>query len=348
MTGYVFVDWKGVEKELGTSMSQAEIVRRSGVSSKTAANAVHGRKMQRDTAFKVLNCTKIPNPERFIIDLDDDRTTPQDAIFPESYGNWKVSEDDFEHRLLRDVPFSIGKTVNQVDQRVGRIKRFNILKFNDEDFKKVKEEVARHPIVCGMLERHPNFPLYYDSQFHGRRSFWLIEKWEDGVTLEEFVKSDNFDKAEVPRIATELAHALNALHNVGVIRRELNPDRILVRDSDQSLVLVDFETATFAYETSSREIPWRRDPYLASEVASHDVDVRADLFSWAQVVIFCLTQKRPQEAYEPKFFTELPVPDLVEQALKNCTAYQRTSRPEGGFDSLLPLLESWRKSTATK
>lgn len=330
-------------------MSQAEIIKRSGVSSKTAANAVHGRRMKRATAFKVVNCTKVPDPELFVIDIDDDQS-PKDAVFPENYGNWEVSEDDFEHRLLRDVPFSIGKTVNRVDQRVGRIKRFNILKFNDEDFDTVKEEVARHPIVCGMLERHPNFPLYYDSQFHGRRSFWVIEKWEDGVTLEEFVKSESFDKKQIPRIATELAHALNALHDVGVIRRELNPERILVRNADQSLVLTDFETATFAHETFSREMPWRRDPYLANEVASPDVDVRADLFSWAQIVIFCLTQRRPQETYEPKFFAGLSVPESVMQALKICTAYQRDSRqlelkktkPKSDFESLLPFLKGWK------
>ena len=355
MAGHVFIDWKGIEKELGKSISQAEIMKRTKVSSQTAANAVHGRRMKRAKAFEVVNCTKVPNPERFVVDIDEGQTL-QEAVFPESYGNWDVTEDDFEHRLLRDIPFSIGKTVNRVDQRVGRIKRFNILKFNDDDFDTVKEEVARHPIVCGKLERHPNFPLYYDSQFHGRRSFWVIEKWEDGATLEEYVKSDDFNRSEVPRIAIELAHALNALNKADVVRRELTPERILVRDTDKSLVLLDFETATFAHDTFSREMPWKRDPYLANEVASPDVDVRADLFSWAQVVIFCLTERKPQETYKPDFFAQLAVPKSVMQALSICTQFQRDSRVFGtkasgtttDFDSLLRLIEKWGSAAGSK
>ena len=355
MAGHVFVDWKGIEKELGKSISQAEIVKRTGVSSQTASNAVNGRRMKRVKAFEVVNCTKVPNPERFVIDIDEGQTS-QEAVFPESYGNWEVTEDDFEHRLLRDIPFSIGKTTNRVDHRVGRIKRFNILKFNDEDFDVVKEEVARHPIVCGKLERHPNFPLYYESQFHGRRSFWVIEKWEDGATLEEYVKSDDFNRSEVPRIAIELAHALNALNKADVVRRELTPERILVRDTDKSLVLLDFETATFAHDTFSREMPWKRDPYLANEVASPDVDVRADLFSWAQVVIFCLTERKPQETYKPDFFAQLAVPKSVMQALSICTQFQRDSRVFGtkasgattDFDSLLRLIENWGSTAGNK
>ena len=355
MSGHVFIDMKGIERELGKSISQAEIMKRSGVSSQTAANAVHGRRMKRAKAFEVVNCTKVPNPERFVIDIDEGQTS-QEAVFPENYGNWDVTEDDFEHRLLRDIPFSIGKTVNRVDQRVGRIKRFDIRKFNDEDFATIKEEVARHPIVCGKLERHPSFPLYYDSQFHGRSSFWVIEKWEDGVTLEEYVQSEDFNQSEVSRIAIELAHALNALNKAQVVRRELTPQRIFVRDTDKSLVLVDFETATFTYDTYSREMPWKRDPYLANEVASPDVDVRADLFSWAQVVIFCLTGRKPQETYKPEFFVDLEVPKSVKQVLSTCVQFQRdsrvletkASRRTTDFDSVLRLIGDWKRTPESK
>ena len=360
MSGHVFIDRKAIDEELGKMFTQAEIIRLTGlagksVSSHTAANAFYGRRMKVGTAARVVRATKLPDPERFLIPIGDGQT-PQEAVFPESYGNWDVTEDDFEHRLLRDIPFSIGKTVNRVDHRVGRIKRFNILKFNDEEFDTVEQEVARHPIVCGKLERHPNFPLYYDSQFHGRRSFWVIEKWEDGVTLDEHVKSDGFNKSEVPRIAIELAHALNALNKVEVVRRELTPERILVRDTDKSLVLFDFETATFAYDTYSREMPWKRDPYLAREVAAPDVDVRADLFSWAQVVIFCLTGRKPQETYKPEFFAKLAAPDYVQQALSICTHFQRESRvletrasgKTTDFDSVLRLIKNWKSTSETK
>jgi serine/threonine protein kinase len=184
----------------------------------------------------------------------------------------------------------------------------------------------------------------------------VIEKWEDGVTLDEHVKSDGFKKSEVPRIAIELAHALNALNKVEVVRRELTPERILVRDTDKSLVLFDFETATFAYDTYSREMPWKRDPYLAREVAASDVDVRADLFSWAQVVIFCLTGRKPQETYKPEFFAKLAAPDYVQQALSICTQFQRDSRvletrasgKTTDFDSVLRLIKNWKSTPETK
>ncbi len=349
MNGYVFVDWPGVENAIARSVSAAELARMADVNPRTAARAINGKRMQRASALEVVSATGVENPEIYLISTDQGATLGK-AVAQDDYGNWEIQEDALEYRLLRDVPFWIGKAKNKLDGRIGRLKRYQLGKqFNDEDFETAKSELGRHPTICGRMERHPNFPLYYDSKFNGMNCFWLVEKWESDITLKQLVESDGFCDSMIPNIGLELAKAMNDLNKAGVVRRELNPRTILIRENDRSPLLVDFETATFAFNTHSRKIEWTRDPFLAREVDSPDVDVRADLFSWGQVMIYCLTRKQPKSFYEPKFFASLAAPKNVIAALDACTQDNRdwrrlekkSEKEVSDFESLFNLIDGW-------
>ena len=351
MSGYVFVDWRGVENALGHGISAAKLAKHAGVDPRTVSRAIRGVRMQRASAVDVVRATKVANPELYISSIEGVQSSEHSSGL-ENYGSWEVEDEAREYRLIRDIPFWIGKATHSLDGRVGRLKRFTLGKqLNDEDFEIAKLELSRHPTICGRLERHPNFPLYYDSKFNGQSCFWLVEKWEADQTLKQFVESESFCVSCVPKLAIQLAVALNDLHKAGIVRRELNPSTILIRENDRSPLLVDFETATFAFNTSSRKIEWKRDPFLAREVDSPDVDLRADLYGWAQIVIYCLTQKWPKPNYDRIFFTALPVPKEVATVLEAFTQDNRDWRkvepksqpPVVDFESLLGFIKGWEK-----
>lgn len=351
MAGNVFVDWQAIEQELGKSISLAEIVRRTGVSPHTAQNARDGKRMQRAKAFDVVRATRVTNPGLYIRAQDGSKGDRQ-TVHGKSLGSWEVEEAPIEYRMARDIPFFIGKVINKSTERVGRVKVFTLSEeLNDEDIELARIELNRNPIICGRLERHPNFPLFYESEFVGSDRYWVIEKWEAGRVLADVVSDDEiaFDVERVPKMAVELAEALNFMNKAGCICRALTPKVILVRD-DGSLLLRDFELATFTCQTFSKELKVDPSPYLAPEIGSPDIDVRADLYSWGQVVVFMLTGRWPQTHYQRSFFSSLPVPKSVAVCLEICTQADRTFRrlaPKSvneisDFDSVLSQIENWK------
>ena len=162
---------------------------------------------------------------------------------------------------------------------------------------------------------------------HHATSTGTIEKWEDVATLQKIVVDGEFSPKQIPKMAIELALALNAINKVGVVRRCLSPKTICIRD-DGSLLLRDFELSTFAEGTISGPLEFDPNPFYAPEFNHpvEDVNVSADLFSWAQVVVFCLTGKRPQTNYDHTFWNSLQVPKTVSKVLESCTQARREFR----------------------
>ena len=64
---------------------------------------------------------------------------------------------------------------------------------------------------------------------------------DSGPTLGELLLPQKLQAAILPRVMRQIAEGLKALHDAKVIRRDLSPSFILVREADQSVVLTDFE-----------------------------------------------------------------------------------------------------------
>lgn len=118
----------------------------------------------------------------------------------------------------------------------------------------------------------------------------------------------------------EIAIGLKALHNEGIILRELRPTTILLREGTGTVLLTDFELAKLSdgRPTVSRD-RWPRNPYRANEVGAPTIDTTVDLYSWGRILVRAVCGKPlppmnfrlprparrvPPDAYESYAFTK--------------------------------------------
>ena len=174
-----------------------------------------------------------------------------------------------------------------------------------------------------------------------------MENWEDVATLDRLVEFSGIKAADVPRIAKELAKAILTLNDAGVVVRCLSP-KMVCRREDGSLLIRDFELATFLGPTSSGKLRERHNVYYADEFDLPDVDYRADMYSWAQIVIFCLTGRRPPSRPTAEFFASLPVKKSVYSVLSACSEINRDFRKwntnkngDFNFAEILDAIKGW-------
>ena len=350
MSRKVIVDWEAVERDLGEKdFTDLELVNLAGVSNNTVRRARGQMQMQRKKALKVVTATGLRNPASYLNAAGSNQSKSQ-TILGSFLHDWEIEETVIERNEFRNIPYKVVKGTHRTNERTGRIKVFDLSDFGDDVIELLEVALARNPIVCAKMERHPNIALFYENGFASRDKYWAIEKWEDVQTLQDVVHDGELAPEQVPKLAIDLASALDALCRAGIVRRCLSPKNVCIRE-DGSLLLRDFELSTFARKTFSGPLEFDPNPFYASEFnqSDVDVDVRADLFSWAQVVIYSLTGKRPRTNYNKEFWDSLPVPKAVLKVLEACTQPSRSFRtvvPKSvkeviDFEDVLAKISDW-------
>src|SRR5262249_1653862 len=114
--------------------------------------------------------------------------------------------------------------------------------------------------------RHPNVVTIYDAdEIEGRVGLWM--EFLQGRNLEELLRErEKFDDREVTTIGIELCRALSAVHDAGLLHRDIKPQN-LMRTAEGRLILMDFGTGGELVDESSAAVDAAGTPlYLAPEV----------------------------------------------------------------------------------
>ncbi|AUB39148.1 Serine/threonine protein kinase [Nostoc flagelliforme CCNUN1] len=89
----------------------------------------------------------------------------------------------------------------------------------------------------GNHDQIPRLLAYFDEN----QEFYLVQEYIEGHTLaEELISSKGWSESEVIQLLQEVLEILEFVHRQGVIHRDIKPDNIIRRASDNKLVLVDF------------------------------------------------------------------------------------------------------------
>src|SRR5437868_336843 len=98
---------------------------------------------------------------------------------------------------------------------------------------------------------HPNILTIHEAgQAEGTR--FIVTEYIDGVTLREHLRSKRISLHESLDIAIQVAAALDAAHEAGVVHRDIKPENIMVRRRDHIVKVLDFGLAKLTETAAAR------------------------------------------------------------------------------------------------
>ena len=185
------------------------------------------------------------------------------------------------------------------DQKLGRdvaIKRLAADRLLDHD--RLEQEAK----VLAALS-HPNIVTVYAIESVDDEQFLVMELVE-GTPLQRLIPDEGMDADMVPMIGIQLAEAVAAAHEAGVLHRDLKPANVLVDDRgrikilDFGLAEVGADTAEDEDETISRVASISGTvAYLAPElILGKRATVASDVFAVGVVLYQMATGRKPFQA----------------------------------------------------
>jgi len=177
----------------------------------------------------------------------------------------------------------------EVTQDTGRLRRF------------IREARAASAL------NHPNIITIHEvSEADG--AHFIVTEFIDGQTLRRRMVGDRLKLNQTLDIATQIAAALAAAHEVGIIHRDIKPENVMVRRDGLVKVLdfglakltegagvrVESEAVTLKKAGTAPGIVMGTPQYMSPEQArGEELDARTDLFSFGTILYEMATGEQP-------------------------------------------------------
>lgn len=180
---------------------------------------------------------------------------------------------------------------------------------NNESSLKRFEQEAR----AASALNHPNIITIYEIG-EAEGAHYIAAEMIEGETLRRRLSREKIPPGQAIEIAAQVASALTAAHQVGIIHRDIKPENIMLRP-DGLVKVLDFGLAKLTEPTghasgSIQERVARVDTepglvmgtltYMSPEQArGRDIDTRTDIFSLGVVLYEMIAQQQPFEGDTP-------------------------------------------------
>ncbi|MBO1348940.1 MAG: serine/threonine protein kinase [Hormoscilla sp. GUM202] len=226
------------------------------------------------------------------------------------------------YRLVRELGHGgFGRTYLAEDtNRFGELcvlKQFAPKVQTPDALQKAEELFAREAGVLYQLQ-HPQIPRFrelFPVKNGNNEYLFLVQDYAEGQSYRELLtarKSQGlcFNEAEVTQLLIQLLPVLEYIHAKGVIHRDISPENLILRHSDQLPVLIDFGgVKQVAAKVSSQLNPRAanapvtllgKSGYAPKEQMQMGiVSPRSDLYALAATCLVLLTGREPQSLMHP-------------------------------------------------
>ena len=147
--------------------------------------------------------------------------------------------------------------------------------------------------------RHPAIIPIYGVSIH-RDIPYFVMPYESGPSLQRRIESEGpLTIEESLRVGLQIAEALSAAHQSGLVHRDIKPSNILLAPGTERALLTDFGLVQVAAEATITQtgLVSGTPAFMSPEQARGEpVDSRSDLFSLGSVLFMMLTSQPPVSA----------------------------------------------------
>jgi serine/threonine protein kinase len=147
--------------------------------------------------------------------------------------------------------------------------------------------------------RHPNI-VRVVRFFEANSTAYMVMDYERGRSLRDWLTTHGpTDESTLRHMLLPLLDGIEVVHKGGIVHRDIKPGNIYVRDTDGSLVLLDFGSARQSTGAATRSLTSIVTPGYAPFEQYHTRGSQgpwSDLYAFGGVLYWLVTGKKPVEA----------------------------------------------------
>ncbi|ACK68673.1 serine/threonine protein kinase [Gloeothece citriformis PCC 7424] len=217
-----------------------------------------------------------------------------------------------------------------------------------EQLQKIEELFEREAKVLYKLQ-HPQIPRFREL-FRLQNHLFLVQDYIQGQTYRDILsfrqlQGQVFTEEEITQFLKHILPVLAYIHARGIIHRDISPDNIILRHSDQLPVLIDFGSVKQLATTGTQ--PGSTQPVTIAiatqlgqmgyappeQIQNGLVYPHSDLYALAATVLTLLTGKQPAQILEPHSLSwdwkrDLVVSSKLKNLLISMLAKNVSDRPQ--------------------
>ncbi len=189
----------------------------------------------------------------------------------------------------------MGVVYRATDARLGRKVALKVLSPEFGDDETFRARFLRESRAAAAIDHPGVIPVYEAGDVGGQ--LYIAMRYVDGIDLERLLEAEGpFAPERALALVAQLAAALDAAHERGLVHRDVKPSNALVAKGDH-VYLCDFGLTRQASDdklTASGEVVAGTALYMAPEtLRTGHADAASDLYSLGCVLFECLAGKPP-------------------------------------------------------
>ncbi|MBE9118586.1 serine/threonine protein kinase [Lusitaniella coriacea LEGE 07157] len=193
------------------------------------------------------------------------------------------------------------------------VKQLHPISNDPQTYQLIKERFQREAAILEDLgsqsDRIPTLYAYCEEN----NEFYLVQELIEGKTLAATLQQKGMlSESQVENFLANFLPILDYIHNKQIIHRDIKPDNIIIRQSDNKPVLIDFGAVKEAMGTQvnlsgsqAGSIIIGTPGFMPSEQAAGRPVYSSDLYATGLTAIYLLTGRLPQDIETDSYTGEL-------------------------------------------